>query len=171
MWGEGGPLQLSEVLRPMHVRDFPSSTPRQQDQHEQDQREGTKAVHALFARTLRRGTIAPHIPDLAAAIDAIARRDQRWRMIPRRFLPQNAWIHEAYKTASGCIADRFNGPRPAPADLLRYRDATDLRYSRRCLGAEDGALLVQVWIVARKLIDDDSASVVRLPRRCNGTAG
>jgi hypothetical protein len=50
----------------------------------------------------------------------------------------------------------------APADLLRYRDATDLRHARTCLGAEDGALLVQVWIMARKLIDDDWASVVRI---------
>ena len=101
------------------------------------------------AQTLRRGTIAPHITRPGGGDRRDRRRDQRMEDDPSAFSPTE------------CL-DPLNGRLPAPADLLRYRGATDLRHARTCLGVEDGALLVQVRTVARRLIDDDWASVVRI---------
>ena len=66
---------------------------------------------------------------------------------------------------AGCAAElrvTHPGRTPTAADLLRYRHATDFRHVRRCIGLDDGALLVACWHVARRVVDADWSSVERI---------
>ena len=71
--------------------------------------------------------------------------------------------------AIGCLAGTaaewrvdYPGRVPTAHTLLNYLWSGDLQAAVEHLGTPDGALLVATWVAARRLVDDDWASVVRI---------